>query len=149
MTTLVAEPTMDRADKVADASGASLTSLLGGIISDAQTLIRQQADMLKAEVREDFKRSKRAAEFGAMGIVFSTVGALGLVTAVAYLLHERFEFAMWASWGMVGGLFLVVGVALARVSYVLLERINPLPVKSMNALQDNLTWDSKASPVAR
>ena len=149
MTTLVTEPMTDRAEKVADASGASLTSLLGGIISDAQTLIRQQADMLKAEVREDFKRSKRAAEFGAVGIVFSTVGALGLVTAAAYLLHERFQFAMWASWGIVGGLFLIVGVALARVSYVLLERINPLPVKSMHALQDNLTWDSKASPVAR
>ena len=148
MTTLVTEPMTDRAEKVADASGASLTSLLGGIISDAQTLIRQQADMLKAEVREDFKRSKRAAEFGAVGIVFSTVGALGLVTAAAYLLHERFQFAMWASWGTVGGLFLIVGVALARVSYVLL-RINPLPVKSMNALQDNLTWDSKASPAAR
>ena len=149
MTTLVTESMTDRAEKVADASGASLTSLLGGIVSDAQTLIRQQAEMLKAEVREDFKQSKRAAQFGALGIVFSTVGALGLVTAIAYLLHERFQFAMWASWGMVGGLFLIAGVSLAWVSYGLLERINPLPVKSMHALQDNLTWDSKASPVTR
>ena len=130
------------ADSVESTNG-SVTGLLSGIVTDAQTLIRQQAEMLKAELREDFQRSKRAAEFGAVGVVCATVGALGLVTAVAYLLHEQFQFAMWASWGLVGGLFLLAGVALGGYSYLLLERFNPLPTKSINALKDNLTWDKK------
>jgi predicted lysophospholipase L1 biosynthesis ABC-type transport system permease subunit len=99
--------------------------------------------MLKAEVREDFQRSKRAAEFGAVGIVCATVGALGLITALAYLLHEQFAFKMWASWGIVGGLFMIAGVALGGFSYVLLERFNPLPDKTFNALKENLTWQTK------
>jgi len=121
----------------------SVTTLVSGIISDAQTLLRQQAEMLKAEVREDFQRSKRAAEFGSLGIVCCTVGALGLITAIAYLLHEQFQFAMWASWGIVGGLFLIAGVALGSFSYVLLERFNPLPDKTFNALKENVTWQTK------
>jgi len=132
-------------DKPADASApanGSMTGLVSGILNDAQTLLRQQAEMLKAEVREDFKRSKRAAEFGAVGIVFTTVGVLGLITALAYVLHEQYAFKMWASWGIVGGLFAVIGVASAAFSYVLLERFNPLPDKTFNALKENITWQT-------
>jgi hypothetical protein len=130
-------------EKSADAPGTSVTGLVTGIIGDAQTLLKQQAEMLKAEVREDFQRSKRAAEFGAVGIVCTTVGALGLITALAYLLHEQFQFAMWASWGIVGVLFTIAGVALGGFSYVLLERFNPLPDKTFNALKENITWQTK------
>jgi len=122
---------------------STVAGLVSGIVNDAQTLLRQQAEMLKAEVREDFQRSKRAAEFGSMGIVFTTVGVLGLITALAYLLHEQYQFAMWASWGIVGALFTVAGVALGWFSYVLLERFNPLPDKTFNALKENLTWQTK------
>jgi hypothetical protein len=121
----------------------TVSELVSEIISDAQKLIRQQTDMLTAEVREDFRRSKRAAEFGSIGIVCATVGALGLITALAYFLHEQFQFAMWASWGIVGGLFLIVGVALGVWSYQLLERFNPLPDKTFNALKENLTWKTE------
>jgi hypothetical protein len=132
-------------DKPADCAPptASMTGLVSGIITDAQTLIRQQAEMLKAEVREDFKRSKRAAEFGAIGIVFTTVGALGLITALAYFLHEQYLFKMWASWGIVGALFAIIGGACATFSYALLERFNPLPDKTFNALKENITWQTK------
>ncbi len=121
----------------------SVSELVSEIISDAQKLLRQQTDMLTSEVREDFRRSKRAAEFGSVGIVCTTVGALGLITALAYFLHEQFQFAMWASWGIVGGVFLVAGVALGAWSYQLLERFNPLPDKTFNALKENLTWKTE------
>jgi len=99
--------------------------------------------MLKAEVREDFQRSKRAAEFGALGIVCGTVGAMGLITALAYLLHEHLHLEMWASWGLVGLVFLIAGIAFGGFSYVLLERFNPLPDKTFKALKENLTWQTK------
>ena len=121
----------------------SVTGLVSGIINDAQNLLRQQAEMLKAEVREDFRRSKRAAELGSLGIIFCTVGALGLITALAYFLHEHYAFQMWASWGIVGGLFAAVGIACATTAYLLLERFNPLPDKTFNALKENITWQTK------
>jgi len=123
-------------------ANGTVTGLVSGIIDDAQTLVRQQIAMLKAEVREDFKQSKQAAEFGALGIVMLTVGMLGLVTALAYLLHEYYQFSMWASWGITGMLFTVLGGACAATSYLMLERFNPLPDKTFNALQENIAWKS-------
>jgi len=113
---------------------------VSSILDDAQKLIRQQMEMLKAEVKEDFRRSKRAAEFGGLGIVLLTVGFLGLVTCVAMVLHEQYGFSLSASWGITGGIFLITGGALAATSYILLERFNPLPDKTFHALQENLTW---------
>lgn len=124
-------------------AGSSVTGLVAGIITDAQTLLRQQAEMFKAELHQDFQRSKRAAEFGALGIVCTTVGVLGLMSALAYLLHEQFQFAMWASWGIVGGLFFLAGVASGGVSYMLLERLNPLPDNTIRSLKDTLAWKTK------
>ncbi len=121
----------------------SITELVSGILTDAQKLIRQQAEMLKAEVREDFQQSKRAAEFGALGIVCTTVGVLALTTALAYLLHEQFQFAMWASWGLIGGLFLLAGIVSGVFSYLLLERLNLLPTKTINSLNETMEWKTK------
>lgn len=125
------------------AASGTVTALVSGILDDAQTLVRQQIEMLKSEVREDFRRSKQAAEFGALGIVLLTVGFLGVVTALAYFLHEHYQFSMWASWGITGSLFLLAGGALAATSYILLERFNPLPDKTFTALQENLSWKTK------
>ena len=110
------------------------------LLDDAQKLAHQQLEMLKAEVREDFQRSKRAAEYGGLGIVLLTVGCLGLVMALANFLHEHYQFSLWASWGITGGLFLLIGGALAATSYILLERFNPLPDKTFDAIKENLSW---------
>jgi hypothetical protein len=121
-------------------SNSSVTTLVSGILDDAQKLATQQVEMLKSEVREDFRRSKRAAEFGGLGIVLLTVGCLGVVMALANFLHEYYQFSLWASWSITGGVFLLIGGALAATSYILLERFNPLPDKTFNALQENLKW---------
>lgn len=122
------------------ANGGTVSALVGGIVTDAQKLLAQQVEMLKAEVKEDFRRSKRAAEFGSLGIVLLTVGFLGLVFALANFLHEHYQFSMWASFGITGLIFLVTGGALAATSYILLERFNPLPDKTFDALKENLSW---------
>lgn len=145
MATTEATPTPphDKSAEPVTPPNPSVSTLVSGIIDDAQQLIRQQAEMLKAEMREDFQRSKRAAEFGAIGVVCATVGVLALITALAYLLHEQFQFALWASWGIIGGVFMIAGIALGGFSYVLLERFNPLPDKTFNALKENLSWQTK------
>jgi hypothetical protein len=78
-----------------------------------------------------------------LGVVLLTVGILGLVTAMALFLHEQFQFSQWASWAITGGIFVALGTALASTSYILLERFNPLPHKTFNALQENLKWKTK------
>ena len=124
-------------------SQPTMTELVSGIINDAQTLARQQIDMLKAEFKEDLNRTKRATEFGGLGIVLLTVGGLTLVAFLVALLHEQFHFTMWASCLIIGGILLAAGIAFAITARNLFESFNPLPDKTFNALQENLTWKTQ------
>ena len=137
----MAEPnmTVPAAVPVAPA-GQTVTELVTGIINDAQHLLKQQMEMLKSEFHEDLRRTKQATLLGGLGIVGLTVGALSLVFFLVYLLHDKFQFSMWASWGIIGGLFLAIGIVLTLAARNLFETFNPLPDKTFAALQENLTW---------
>jgi hypothetical protein len=125
------------------ATGPTVTELVTGILNDAQRLLHQQVDMLKSEFHEDLRRTKQAAMFGGLGIVGLTVGALGIVFFLVYLLNEKAGFALWASFGIIGGIFLAVGVVLTLTARHLFESFNPLPDKTFTALQENLSWTTK------
>src|SRR5262245_43511701 len=118
----------------------TITELVSGILNDAQKLARQQIEMFKAEVKEDMARTKRATLYGGLGIVGLTVGAISLVFGLVWLLHEQFQFSLWGSWFIIGTIFLAVGVSLGLVALNLVESFNPLPDKTFNALQENITW---------
>jgi hypothetical protein len=124
-------------------TGQTVTELVSGIINDAQRLLHQQLDMLQSEFREDLRRTKQATMLGGLGLVGLTVGALALVSCIVYFLHEHDGYSMWASWGIIGGLFLAAGVVLTLVGRRLFESFNPLPDKTFTALQENLTWTTK------
>ena len=124
-------------------TGQSVTELVTGIINDAQHLLHQQINMLKSEFHEDLRRTKEATVLGGLGIVGLTVGAMSLVFCLVYLLHDKAGFQMWASWGIIGGIFLAAGVVLGLMGRNMFESFNPLPDKTFHALQENLSWTTK------
>jgi hypothetical protein len=121
----------------------TVTELVSGIMTDAQKLGRQQIDMLKSEFKEDLRRTKQATIYGGVGIVLSTVGGLALVAAIVFVLHEQFQMSLWGAAAIVGGLLLAGGVASGLVARNLFESFNPLPDKTFNALQENITWKTQ------
>jgi uncharacterized membrane protein YqjE len=126
------------------AATGTITNLISGILDDGKTLAKQQMEMLKSEVREDIQKSIMAAQFGAVAAVFSTVGILGLITAIAYVLHEQAGLKMWVSWGIIGLIFLGIGLTFALLSTRIIAKYNPLPDKTFTAIKENLTWTPKA-----
>ena len=138
---LEAPPALD--PKSAAPPSGTITELVSGIIDDTQVLVHQQIDMLKAEFREDLARTKRAAEIGGLGIVLLTVGGLTLVTFLVNLLHDQLQFSMWGSCLIIGSILLIGGIALVAVARSAFETFNPLPGKTINALQENLTWKTQ------
>ena len=136
-------PTPRLAEPAPVAGQGTITELVSGIMNDAQKLARQQIDMLKAEFKEDLARTKRATEFGGLGVVLMTVGGLTLVAFLVELLHEQAGFKMWSSCLIIGGILLAGGIAAAMAARNLFESFNPLPDKSFNALQENLTWKTQ------
>jgi len=123
------------------ASQASIADLLSGILNDAQTLIKQQAAMLRAEIREDFRRTGDVARYMSAGAALAVVGALFFLVSLVHLLHYLVPaIPMWGSWAIFGGLFLVAGAVAIYAGKRILDSYNPLPDKTLNALEENLTW---------
>jgi hypothetical protein len=127
---------------------ATVTELVSGIIGDVQKLARQQMDMLKAEVKEDMNRSKQALMLGGIGVAMLTVGGIALVFGLVYLLRDQAGLPEWGAWMIFAGICLAAGIILGVVARNLFESFNPLPDKTFNALQENLTWQTTPQPQA-
>ena len=118
----------------------TVTELISGIADDAQRLIKQQYQMLRAEVKEDIRRTKSALTYMSAGIVASLIGVFFLVVALPLLLNWAFNLAPWAGFAIVGIVMLLLGILGLFAGKRIFEKNNPLPDKTLNALEENLSW---------
>ena len=120
----------------------TVTQLVSGIAEDAQRLIVQQYQMLRAEVKEDIRRTKQALLYMSVGIVATLIAVMFLAVSLPHILNDvlNLENHPWAGWLIVGGVMLVVGVIGLFAGKRIFEKNNPLPDKTLNALEENLSW---------
>ena len=121
----------------------TLTELVSGIADDAQRLIHQQYQMLRAEIKEDIRRTKSALTYMGFGIGASIIGALFLVVALPLLLNDLLDVVTarpWIGWAIIGGVMLAVGLIGLFAGRRIFQKNNPLPDKTLNALEENLSW---------
>ncbi len=124
-----------------NAPSSTMTELVSGILSDGQTLVRQQVEMLRAEIKDDVRRTANAAAYMGFGAALTALGGFFLLMSLVPLLGWLFPtLPVWACWAIVGFTFLVVGGISLYLGKRAFEKFNPLPVKSFNALQENLSW---------
>lgn len=120
--------------------GQTVTGLVSGILNDAQELVKQQVAMVRAEIKADFRRTVQAAVLLAVGAVVLVPALFLLCNMFVYLLHELAGLSVWASYGIVGGLFAVAGVVLVLVGIQRFRSFNPLPDQSVEAFKENVRW---------
>jgi hypothetical protein len=136
------DPELKRASLVpVQGNGEStLTELVSGIANDAQHLIQQQYQMLRAELREDLQRTKAAVKCLGIGAAGSVVGMLFLAVAAPLFLNWLFAMPPWAGWAIVGGALFVGGVIALFVGKTKFDKFNPLPDKTLHAFEENISW---------
>lgn len=128
-------------DGSAIADQGTMTELVSGIIADAQTLIKQQFAMAKAEVRENVQRTVDASKFFGAGVAVGSIGVLLLSVALVYLAQWLMpDTPLWACWAIVGGGFLLVGIGLFFSGVRRCKSVSAYPEKSINALSENMSW---------
>lgn len=114
-----------------------VTKLLGGIIEDAQGLFRNQLDLFRAEIEDDLRQTKEAGGAMAIGALVLLLGGIFLGLMVVYLLSWFFpELPLWGSFGIVGAVLTIVGVAFYQTGKRKFASFNPLPDKSVEALKE-------------
>jgi len=120
--------------------GQTVTGLVSGILQDAQELVKQQVALVRAEIKADFQRSVRAATLLAVGALALVPAAFLLCNMLVYVLHEQAGLSLWASYGIVGGAFALLGAVLIAVGVQRFRSFNPLPDQSVEAIKENVRW---------
>jgi hypothetical protein len=119
----------------------SLTSLVTGIVKDSQDLLKQQVTLLREEIKEDVRHTKEFALSLAVGAGISLLGIVLLCWMLPYLLSWAVPaLPLWACFGIVGTVFLVIGVANLYVGKKKLDSFKPVPSPSIEAIRENLKW---------
>jgi hypothetical protein len=125
-------------------SSLGLTPLISGIISDAQTLLRQQLTLFQSEVKNDLGRTRDAAVPLGIGMAVSLMAGVFIFLMVAHLLVWLWpELPLFAAYGIVGVFLGIVGGSLVLVGRSKFAAFTPLPEKSVEGLKENIQWTTK------
>lgn len=124
-----------------DEQQQSVTTLVTGILRDAQELVKQQFELLKCEVRDEARKAKAALHLlaAAAGVMLVAAVLLGLAGSLA-LQAAAPDLPLWACFAIVGAAVLALGGGLYFAGLGQLNAVNPLPERSGEALKENVKW---------
>jgi hypothetical protein len=128
------------ADRITNESSPSMSSLLGGIVSDLQTLVRQEIALAKTEMLGEWDKAKTAAGSLAAGVAVLAVGVFFLCVTVVCVLAEVARLPWWASFLIVGGVLAVLGAVLYWTGRNKAARVNVIPPQTAQTMRENVQW---------
>jgi hypothetical protein len=117
----------------------SMASLVGGIITDAQRLVRQEVALARREMQAELDKAKGAGLALMIGGACSALGVIFLCLMVVALLI-RAGVPEWASCLIVGGILALVGGVLAAVGARKLGEVSLVPPQTAETVQENVQW---------
>jgi protein-S-isoprenylcysteine O-methyltransferase Ste14 len=116
----------------------SMTTLVGGILTDVQQLMTQQAQLLRMEIREDLRKARTGAVVLGAGLGVAAVGGLLLCVMLPLLLHALTNWPEWVCFGIFGILFLFIGIGAVYAALKTLQNAADLR-ESTTTLKENLS----------
>jgi len=142
------------ATEVQNQSDQSVASLVGGIVHDFGDLVKQQLRVTRQEIESDLRKSKESAVLLALGCALCLIGAFAVCLMLAHLLHwlgapagtDPSSLPLWASFAIVGSLFLIAGGVSIMLGRKKIEAMAPPLHQTVQAMQENIEWKTKTSP---
>jgi len=125
---------------VADDGRTSASSLLGGIVSDLQELVRKEIALARVETVEQLDKAKTAGIALASAGAVLAVGGLLLLMALGWGVSDLLNWPSWAGFGIVGGVLTLTGVILLSVARRRISSIHPVPEKTAATIKENVAW---------
>jgi hypothetical protein len=122
-------------------SPASLTQLVGGIVTDLQTLVRQELQLAKSEMRHEWDITKTAAASMAAGASLLAAAGLLFCFAIVYLLAALAPgLPLWASFGLLAVALGLIGGILVAAGRTKATEIHVVPPQTAETLKENVQW---------
>jgi len=131
---------MGSASSTTDVSNASVGQLLSEVTSDLSTLMRQEMELAKAELRQEATKAGKGAGFlggaGFAGYMLALFASLALMFALA----ELDFIGLWAAALIVAVIYGIVGFVLFKRGRRELKNVNPMPTQTVETLKEDVQW---------
>lgn len=122
------------------ASAPSVQFLLGGIASDIRQLLRQEVQLARCELYEEWRKLRIVLCAVAAGFVLLASSVLPLGFACVYLLEALFGLPTWAAFALVGGGLFVAGLGALGLAAYKVVTIRVIPPQTAETLKENVEW---------
>lgn len=128
----------------------SMATLVQGIVNDIGELIKHEMRFARKEIETDLAKVRNGAVILGIGVAAGLVGFVMLSLMFVHLLHwanvpadrvaDLSHLPLWACYAIVSAVFLVAGTAFGYAGVSRLARVNPLPDKTVQNVQENVSW---------
>jgi hypothetical protein len=118
---------------------SSTAEVIKDAIRDAQDLVRGEIALAKAEAREEVGRIGMGVGLLAGAALAAVVGIMLLMTTIAWAISELAALPVWAGFGIVTLVTLIVAVVLAYAGRSRMSMQRHMP-RTMDTLKENMEW---------
>lgn len=131
------DPTAD--GRAAGGNDPALGDLFRQLAQDSATLVRQEMNLAKAELKSNVKSVARDAAMVAVGGILALVGVVVLIAFLVVAVGDALD-NYWLGALVVGVLFLLVGGLLAMSSLKKLKHEEVVPTRTLETLKEDKQW---------
>lgn len=131
---------LEENNRLGERSQPSISSLVSGILRDASDLISKEITAARLEMREELANAKSTALLMGIGAACLLLGAIPLLFAIVYALHEYTELKLWACYAIVAGAMLLTGIAILLAGKKRAEKTNLVPATSIENAKEDARW---------
>ena len=121
----------------------SISSLIKGILTDVQTLMREEIALARVELGEQATRAKAAAMSFGVAAAALAFGGTFLLIALALGVSDLFNWPAWAGFGVVAIVLALIGIASYMAARSRMKTVKMVPEETVTTLKENSAWIAK------
>jgi Putative Actinobacterial Holin-X, holin superfamily III len=115
-----------------------LSELISRTTSDLSTLVREEIELAKIEIKDDLRHTAQAGGmFGAAGFA-GYMAALLVSLAIVFALD--LALPLWSACLIVGAIFAVVAYAMFRQGWTKMKEFTPGPEQTIETVKEDIEW---------
>ena len=119
-------------------SDRSIKEIIESLKPQLQELVDKQVELAKTELAPVARQAGIAAGLLAVGAVFMLVFLIFISLTGVYVLN--LFLSLWLSALIISGVLILIGGILAGAGANILRRLDPVPHRTLRALQQNINW---------
>jgi hypothetical protein len=121
-----------------DSKGESIGTILSGLLSDLQGMVRGEIALARAEVKEDVSTIGKAIGALAAAAFFGLTGFIFLMLGTTYLLNIWMR--MWIAAAIVGAALVLIALILGMSGKSKLSASNLKPDQTIDSVKETKEW---------